>query len=423
MMAYKKFYRAFTLVEVMGAVAVVSTLAVLAVVTAKDMVLSGQRSAVQRELQMLNGALQQFRAAGGVIPDDASAAAAVRKLREGVGIEGDNYAPLTTDPKMSMEIGGEPYELSYDPDPGFSYVNADGEGMGLAGGELPPTPGAGAEAYPFDITDPLAVASALEELDMLDPDSPEYQDYLNALGAAMSLGGLGEDAENLLRDSMDSRGYVYDPDTGTWSLADGGSDWGPPLDYHQPVVNPEIYRDTIREMLDNGVSWGELDEFYRSLLTGLFFTEAVALGGTEALEQGARLNAEYGLSFPPLESGSLSANNYPRFSILEENPVAVAGYGVILYEGAEEQWVPVTKGDVTWSGVETEAPITFQADPGTYMVFYRSVAEMEAGDAEWKIGVALTSEDGQFSGTLSSGDDLSGAWNSGLLFMIVPYTP
>jgi len=214
----KKIYRAFTLVEVMGAVTVVSALAVLAVVSTKDMVLSGQRSAVQRELQMLNGALQQFRAAGGVIPDDASAAAAVRKLREGVGIEGGNYAPLTTDPKMNMEIGGEPYELSYDPDPGFSYVNADGEGMGLAGGELTPTLGAGAGAgeYPFDITDPLAIASALDELDMLDPDSPEYQDYLNALGAAMSLGGLGEDAENLLRDSMDSRGYVYDPDTGTW---------------------------------------------------------------------------------------------------------------------------------------------------------------------------------------------------------------
>jgi hypothetical protein len=217
------------------------------------------------------------------------------------------------------------------------------------------------------------------------------------------------------------------PKNGSWEPS-GGFDNGLNFDEWQimpdsPTVDPEQYREAVREMLDNGVIWGELDEFYQQMLTALFPVEAVALGGTEAVAVGARLGAQFGLSFPELEAGSLLVDNYPKYYFLDENPAAVAGYGVVLYEGADEQWVSVAKGDVTWNGAETQTPVTFQADPGTYMVFYRSVAEIEAGDAEWRTGVVLSSEDGQFSGTLSAGDDLSQEWDSGLLFMIVPYAP
>jgi Tfp pilus assembly protein PilE len=54
---------ALTLVEVLGAVAVTITLAALALLSAKDSIMAGQRSAVQRELQSLNSVLNNYKAA------------------------------------------------------------------------------------------------------------------------------------------------------------------------------------------------------------------------------------------------------------------------------------------------------------------------------------------------------------------------
>jgi len=55
-----------SLVEVLGATAVVMTVASVVVISAKDTLTASQRSAVQRELQSLNSALNNFKAAGGV---------------------------------------------------------------------------------------------------------------------------------------------------------------------------------------------------------------------------------------------------------------------------------------------------------------------------------------------------------------------
>lgn len=59
--------KGFSLVEILGAIAVVSTLAAVSVVSIKDTVQAGQKAGAQKELQHLNGALQNFRSAGGVM--------------------------------------------------------------------------------------------------------------------------------------------------------------------------------------------------------------------------------------------------------------------------------------------------------------------------------------------------------------------
>lgn len=86
--------QAFTLVEVLGAVAGAATLATVSVVSIQDSVKAGQRASVQRELQHLNTALQNFKSAGGVIPPDTSAEAAVTALQVGTNLEGSNFSPL-----------------------------------------------------------------------------------------------------------------------------------------------------------------------------------------------------------------------------------------------------------------------------------------------------------------------------------------
>lgn len=175
--------------EILGVIAIIATVAAISVVSVKDSVLAGQRAAVQRELQTLNSALQAFKGAGGVIPGTASARAAIDALKGGTALPGSTYAPLVNDPKMSTGIGDQNYTLVYDPEAGFSYEDGDGDGLGLSGTDLAEANDA-AEAYPFDITDPDAVAQALEDFALLDPTDPEYASYLSAFAAAVSAGTL-----------------------------------------------------------------------------------------------------------------------------------------------------------------------------------------------------------------------------------------
>ena len=122
------FRRAFTIIEILGAAALITTLALVSVISVKDSVSAGQRATMQKELQALNTALNNFKGAGGVIDPDASVSDALGSLQAGTSIGGATvYAPLSGAPPFEASIGGMPYSLSYDADAGFSYIPAGSE--------------------------------------------------------------------------------------------------------------------------------------------------------------------------------------------------------------------------------------------------------------------------------------------------------
>lgn len=171
-----RFARAFSLVEILGATALVATIAAVSVLSVKDTLMSGQRSAVQKELQNLNTALSNYKSAGGVISDNATARDAVDRLKEGVVLAGSNteYKPLLSDPDFEVSIGGEVYGLDYAPADGFSYSPASGEGEKFSQAGASEAVGGGG-TYPFDITSPTEV---LQDFAGMDPNDPAYADYI-----------------------------------------------------------------------------------------------------------------------------------------------------------------------------------------------------------------------------------------------------
>jgi uncharacterized protein YjbI with pentapeptide repeats/type II secretory pathway pseudopilin PulG len=201
----------FSLMEVLGATAIAITLAAVSVVTIRDTILAGQRSAVQQELQRLNTAWQNFKSAGGVIEDTADARAAVLALKRGIDMEGTQFIPLTSDPPETLEIGGIPYTLYYDPDDGFSYIDLEGKGFGLGGQAVP-----GLMPPNTDITS-SNFEEVLERLSLLDAADPEYADLLNRLALGIASGDLTDADVEAIKSSLRDRNLEYDPDTISWS--------------------------------------------------------------------------------------------------------------------------------------------------------------------------------------------------------------
>lgn len=185
------FKRAFTLVEILGAAALIATLATVAVISVKDSVTAGQRASVQRELQGLNTTLSNFKSAGGVVREGATAEDALADMLNGTNLSGSNYAPLSSMPELTKTIGGVPYTLSYDPETGFSYVPS-GEAIGevFAGSGAANGLGANGESFPFDITKPDEMTQALAKFANMLPSDPNYQSYLAAFNAANSMNTL-----------------------------------------------------------------------------------------------------------------------------------------------------------------------------------------------------------------------------------------
>jgi type II secretory pathway pseudopilin PulG len=112
--------RAFTLVEMLGVIAIIATLGTVSIISIKDAVQAGQKAAVQREVQTLNTALQNFKSAGGVIQENATVTQVINALKVGTNLEGSNFAPLTSDPQLTWTIAGEEYNLTYHFEDGFS---------------------------------------------------------------------------------------------------------------------------------------------------------------------------------------------------------------------------------------------------------------------------------------------------------------
>jgi type II secretory pathway pseudopilin PulG/uncharacterized protein YjbI with pentapeptide repeats len=178
-----------SLVEILGAISILAVIASLSLTSVQDSLQSSQRSAVQRELQALNTALQNFKAAGGNIPPGTQAADAVQLLRQGTTMSGSMFSPLSGNVDMTKQIGGENYTLNYDDATGFSF---DAEKDIAQVGESSPNE-EGILAYPFDPSNPVATQDALQALQGLNPEDPTYQAYLEGLNAAFDLGTITAD--------------------------------------------------------------------------------------------------------------------------------------------------------------------------------------------------------------------------------------
>lgn len=188
----RKKVSGFSLVEILGAVAVLATLASIAFISVKDSVQAGQKAAAQRQLQALNTSLQNFKSVGGVVPETTNPDAVLAAMGAGVGVAGSEFIPTISDPPSSLQIAGESFNLGYDPEGGFTYGKADGNGL-AQGGQSISGIGGTTPAYPFDISDSSAVAAALDTLREMNLEDPEAEEYLAAFKDAAKLGYLSLD--------------------------------------------------------------------------------------------------------------------------------------------------------------------------------------------------------------------------------------
>lgn len=204
-----------TLVEVLGATAVIVTLATVSVVSIRDSVQAGQKAVMQREVQLLNVALEEYKSAGGVIADDASVTDALSLLEEGVDLAGDgnkDYAPLVNTPPLQMTVAGEAYDLTFTPQEGFAYTNAAGEGVGFSGAALQPVE---------PVITNGSLPSVLSYMSTLAPNSPAYADSQSQLAIAMASDLLSPESKQSINDAMLTDGYVYNPETLSWEGVTG----------------------------------------------------------------------------------------------------------------------------------------------------------------------------------------------------------
>jgi len=216
-MVQKAYLRSgLTMPEVLGASAVILTVATIATLSVKDTVQASSQAAMQRELQQLNTALNNYDAVGGVIPGtaDTNVQDAIDALKGGVGLTGSGgFTPLVDDPSLAVSLDGEAYNLDYNPEGGFSYVPASGKGDAVTdGGGVGAIPG----TFPFDVTDPGKVAEALTHFTGLDRSDPARQTYIEGFNAARGLNVLSEEQQKDTTDKLFSAG-VYDIGGEVWA--------------------------------------------------------------------------------------------------------------------------------------------------------------------------------------------------------------
>ena len=139
-------------------------------------------------------------------------------------VSGGLYQPLTSDPTNPIDIGGTIYGLNYADDAGFSYEADDGTAY-IGSGDFGAASDGGPSMYPFDITDPAAVAQALTDFAAMDASNPLYQQYLDAFGAVRTLASIPEaDIENM--NQALGQSLIYSG--GAWKT--------PPFDINDPTA-------------------------------------------------------------------------------------------------------------------------------------------------------------------------------------------
>jgi uncharacterized protein YjbI with pentapeptide repeats/type II secretory pathway pseudopilin PulG len=234
------FVRGFTLVEVLGATAVLVTLATVSIVSIKDTVEAGQKAAAQRELQTLNSALQSFKSAGGTIEEDATVLEALQALKDGIDLAGSEYAPLLEqDPEMSMQIGSEVYDLGYDPEDGFFYEDPDGSSLGASGGEIMALNSGGGSDGTFDPTSSEELATAVAAFSGYVPGSPEYLNALASFNAGLLADAFSEADRRIVHELLANSG-----------LSQVAGQWGEPI---FDITDPEVVTAKLAQI--NNANW------------------------------------------------------------------------------------------------------------------------------------------------------------------------
>jgi uncharacterized protein YjbI with pentapeptide repeats/type II secretory pathway pseudopilin PulG len=305
----QKTVEAFTLVEVLGATAVLATLATLSIVSIKDTVQAGQKASAQREIQNLNATLENFKSAGGVIPEDATASVAIDALQSGVDMAGSEYAPLASVPEEEIQIAGEAYSLDYNPEDGFSYVkDGGGDLIGGSGSSLVGAGSSGAgSGYVPGVTPvtPENVNAALAALASSTPGTPEYDAILADLAVALASGDLSAEATAAVTASALSEGLTYD----------GALGWNPDASY-LPDSGPLLA--TYNGLLGSGSRDLAMDYFKNlsSLEQTSLYRALVEVGYPEDPEAGT-----------PSEAGTLLniLNQEGKESLLANLPAGEAG--------------------------------------------------------------------------------------------------
>lgn len=330
-----------SLVEVLGATVVVTTLASVVVVSVKDSLLAGQRSAVQRELQTLNSAWNSFKSAGGTILPGSTAEEAVRELREGVKVSyREEYLPLTEDPDLLKEIGGETYRLNYDNDTGFSYT-PDGGGEEYADASTQKQ-NQGIGGYIFDPQNREAAMAALDELSQLDAGDPNADSLLSALNAAYLLGTLGD---------ADMTGVGLINSDGTWTTPKQTQDYA------------KNAQDAL-DILSAGGSWNTLNADQQRAYANVYPEAAVQVGKSGALNL-----IDPALLTPKLVEG---------YVLTPARPTVWGSLGPIV---TEQSWRPVSAKSSTTTSVGNpynsspgvKAHLTTVLGPGETAWYYYDV--------------------------------------------------
>jgi uncharacterized protein YjbI with pentapeptide repeats/type II secretory pathway pseudopilin PulG len=204
--------KGLTLLEILGVVAVVITVATIAIMSTKDTVSASQKATIQRELQQLNTALNNFKAAGGVIdPSWDEVQEVIDGLKGGVDLGNSaDFTPLVEDPPFAVEVGGEVYNLSYDDDLGFTYQPASGSGESIVGSGGGYT---GSGTMPaFDYTNDADTSAAINTFASLPYGSPERAGYLEGFNAALEGGYLSPEEQAALNQVIANDGFVFNVD-------------------------------------------------------------------------------------------------------------------------------------------------------------------------------------------------------------------
>lgn len=197
--------RALTLLEILGVVAVILTIATIAVISTKDTVSASQKAVAQREIQQLNTAVNNFKAAGGVF-QSSTVQDILDALQDGVDLGAGDFAPLTEDPPLKIDIGGELYNLAYDADQGFSYQPTSGAGSGIvgSGGDFV----GGGSGSSFDFTDDAATSEAIAAFGALPYGHPDRAGYIEGFNAGKAGGYLSPEEQAALNAALASDGMV-----------------------------------------------------------------------------------------------------------------------------------------------------------------------------------------------------------------------
>jgi uncharacterized protein YjbI with pentapeptide repeats/type II secretory pathway pseudopilin PulG len=304
---------AFSLIEILGACAILLTLGSIAIISTKDMVTAGSTASLQRELQTLNTVAQNFKSAGGVIPDTFSATQVLELLHIGTDLSGTQYQPLPEIPDTQRVANGIPYELQFSNAQGFFFMPAN-EATGAVFFATGATAGiaVNGQIYPFDITDPEATQQAQNNFVSLIPSSPEHQEMLNAFAAAISLGTLPQEDLSAIVRTLNENGLVEV--AGEW--VESAFDLNDPAEVADALATLSSARSDSEEFALLLASLGASSQFADPVLQGQL-RQTLGAEFLNAVSTGTNKDAGWGVI--DFSGVSLSGKNLSGFNLMGAN--------------------------------------------------------------------------------------------------------